>query len=65
MPIGLTFGPDKNLYVADNNNQILRYDGATGTFKWSDKTHELVDPSDAVIGIVEGGKWIRYSSRKK
>jgi branched-chain amino acid transport system substrate-binding protein len=39
--------------------------GATGTFKFSDKTHELVDPSDAVMGIVEAGKWIRYASRKK
>ena len=39
--------------------------GATGSFKFSAKTHELVDPADAVMGIVEDGKWIRYASRKQ
>jgi hypothetical protein len=39
--------------------------GATGRFKFSATTHELVDPADAVMGIVEDGKWIRYASRKK
>jgi branched-chain amino acid transport system substrate-binding protein len=39
--------------------------GATGTFKFTATTHELVDPSDAVIGIVAGGKWIRYAPRKE
>jgi ABC-type branched-subunit amino acid transport system substrate-binding protein len=39
--------------------------GATGTFKFTDKTHELMDPADAVIGIIENGKWIRYASRVK
>jgi WD40 repeat protein len=32
-PVGLTFGPDDNLYVASaDTNQVLRYDGATGAF---------------------------------
>jgi len=39
--------------------------GATGTFKFTAKTHELIDPADTVIGIVEDGKWIRYASRLK
>jgi len=39
--------------------------GATGAFKFTAKTHELVDPADAVMGIVENGKWIRYVSRTK
>jgi branched-chain amino acid transport system substrate-binding protein len=43
----------------------LEHKAATGTFRLSAKTHELVDPADAVIGIVEEGKWIRYTSRKK
>jgi branched-chain amino acid transport system substrate-binding protein len=43
----------------------LEHKGATGTFRFTAQTHELVDPADAVIGIVEEGKWIRYSSRKK
>src|SRR5262249_20842780 len=28
----VTFGPDGNLYVANDRNQILRFDGTTGTF---------------------------------
>lgn len=39
--------------------------GATGTFKFTANTHELTDPADTVIGIVEDGKWIRYASRLK
>ena len=32
-PVGLTFGPDGNLYVAnDVTDQVLRYDGTTGAF---------------------------------
>jgi hypothetical protein len=32
-PIGLTFGPDGNLYVSSaGTDQVLRYDGTTGTF---------------------------------
>jgi glucose/arabinose dehydrogenase len=31
-PRGLAFGPDGNLYVATNNDRILRYNGATGAF---------------------------------
>ncbi len=38
--------------------------GATGTFKFSARIHELTDPADVVMGIVENGKWIRYTSRK-
>src|SRR5262245_13701125 len=30
-PVGLTFGPDGNLYVASGNtNQVLRFDGRSG-----------------------------------
>ena len=43
----------------------LEHKGATGTFRFSATVHELVDPADAVIGIVEDGKWIRYGSRTK
>jgi hypothetical protein len=43
----------------------LEHKGATGTFRFSATVHELIDPADAVIGVVEDGKWIRYSSRKK
>jgi streptogramin lyase len=32
-PVGLTFGPDGNLYVASgDSNQVLRYDGVSGAF---------------------------------
>jgi len=32
-PVGLTFGPDGDLYVASgDNNRVLEYDGATGAF---------------------------------
>ena len=32
-PLGLTFGPDGNLYVASgNSDQVLRFDGRTGAF---------------------------------
>ena len=32
-PVGLTFGPDGNLYVSDEiTSQVLRYDGSTGAF---------------------------------
>ena len=32
-PIGLTFGPDHNLYVSsENNSSVKRYDGQTGAF---------------------------------
>ncbi|NNF43151.1 MAG: hypothetical protein HKN62_08880 [Phycisphaerales bacterium] len=31
-PFGLTFGPDGDLYVTSDENQVLRYDGATGDF---------------------------------
>lgn len=41
------------------------YQGATGHFKFSPTVHEIVDPSEVVIGVIEDGKWIRYSSRKK
>ena len=41
------------------------YQGATGHFKFSPTVHEIVDPSEIVIGIIEDGKWVRYSSRKK
>ena len=41
------------------------YEGATGHFKFTPKIHEIVDPGEAVVGIIENGKWIRYSSRKK
>jgi hypothetical protein len=33
-PVGITFGPDGNFYVADvGNNVVLRYNGTTGAFK--------------------------------
>lgn len=41
------------------------FKGATGSFKFTAATHELVDPADTVIGVVEDGKWIRYASRKR
>ena len=41
------------------------YQGATGHFKFSPNVHEIVDPSEIVIGIIEDGKWVRYGSRKK
>jgi len=31
-PLSLAFGPDGNLYVARDDNKIVRYDGATGAF---------------------------------
>ncbi len=40
------------------------YHGATGHFRFSPSVHEIVDPAEAVIGIIQDGKWIRYSSRK-
>jgi branched-chain amino acid transport system substrate-binding protein len=40
------------------------YPGATGHFKFTATTHELADPSNVVMGVVENGKWIRYASRK-
>lgn len=43
----------------------LEFKGATGTFRFSSTVHELVDPADAVVGVIEDGKWIRYTSRKK
>ncbi len=43
----------------------IDYPGATGHFKFTAATHELVDPNDVVMGVVENGKWIRYASRKK
>lgn len=29
-PFGITFGPDGNMYVSDNDNKVLRFDGTTG-----------------------------------
>jgi len=40
------------------------YHGATGHFKFAAETHEIVDPSEIVIGVIQDGKWIRYASRK-
>ena len=32
-PIGMTFGPDLNLYVTSfSSNQVLKYNGQTGAF---------------------------------
>lgn len=31
-PFALTFGTDKNLYVANNSGQVLRFNGQTGAF---------------------------------
>ena len=31
-PVGMTLGPDRNLYVTSDTNAILRYNGTTGTF---------------------------------
>lgn len=41
------------------------YQGGTGHFKFSATVHEIADPGEVVIGIIEDGKWIRYGSRKK
>ncbi len=41
------------------------YQGATGHFKFSPEVHEIIDPSEVVIGIIENGNWIRYNSRSK
>jgi DNA-binding beta-propeller fold protein YncE len=30
LPIGITFGGDGNLYVSDDDNEVLRFDGRTG-----------------------------------
>jgi branched-chain amino acid transport system substrate-binding protein len=41
------------------------YKGATGHFKLSSTVHEIADPGEVVIGIIEDAKWVRYGSRKK
>jgi len=48
-PLGLTFGPDSNLYVANNLGNVIRYNGTTGEFIDVFATGLLV-PQDVVFG---------------
>ena len=50
-PAGFTFGPDGNFYIASRNtNQILKYDGTTGTFLGVFGSSLTSQPNDITFG---------------
>ena len=54
-PLGMTFGPDKNLYVVDFvGNQVLRFDGNTGAFQGVFASSTGTAPLNEPAGIVFG-----------
>lgn len=49
-PVGITFGPDGKLYVADYSDRVLRYNFATSAFEVFIPTGTVVDPYDVEFG---------------
>jgi hypothetical protein len=51
LPIGIAFGPDGDLFVAEfANGNISRYDGTTGAFKTKISGSELKNPLAIITG---------------